>query len=408
MSSDSPDITVYLTIELPFWISIESGTYSLDSNREFSFRNDFWLVITGNLIDGPIDRPFEFIVNETQVDDQEYLDRITGNSRKYYHKFLNRITGKSKIYHHKRKMKTTITRGITISQAKISAKAGTEEWQRQLDKIVFHHVSKDRCNQLLNDINSFLDQYCTLISPSNPTREVRSVSFYETKLRLLVALVSGGIHYLYPTQITPDERMADFPYPRLRVKKIGESQVFNDLLQTSGEPDFHQLQWARALNQNREKRYQEALVNAAITLEAISHIYLEYVGQKRKSGFAPWLRSLKLPNLAEECEEVACLWLLRNDIVHKQKKITENEVEIIKNGIKALTKLREFFLEKAAPKLLENERRFSDFLIPIQLGTAVSTPIQDQVPIQMEWRREKDHYKTVYVSKKSQDKIGSN
>lgn len=293
-------------------------------------------------------------------------------------------------------MKTTFTRGLIIKQAKTSAKVGTVKWQRQLERIVFHHVSKERCGQLLIDINLFLDHYCTLISSSNPSREVRRVSFYETKLRILVSLDSGGARYLYSTQITPDERMADFPLPRFRVKRIGESQVFKDLIQTIESPSFHQLQWAKTLNQNREKRYQEALLNAAITLEAISHLYLKAKGLKKKGGWAPWLKSLKLPNLVEECEEVACLWLLRNDVVHGQMKLSEKEIETIRKGIQSLTKLREFFLEEADPELLEKEGKFSAFLERIPLGTAVSDSIKGQVPIRIEWRRENDHYETVY------------
>ena len=226
------------------------------------------------------------------------------------------------------------------------------------------------------------------------------MSFYETKLRVLVALDSGGTRYLYSTQITPDERMADFPLPRFRVKRTGESQVFKDLIQTIESPSFHQLQWAKTLTHYREQRHQEALLDAAMTLEAISHLYLKAKGLKKKGGWAPWLRSLELSNLGEECEDVVCLWLLRNEVVHKQKKLSENEIETIRKGIQSLTKLREFFLEQADPELLEKERKFSAFLEQIQLGTAVTDPIRGQAPIRIEWRREKDHYQTVYNAQK--------
>jgi hypothetical protein len=394
LSSSSPDISVFLSIELPFWVSIESGVYSLDSDTDFRLCNDYWLVATGNLVDGPFDKPFEYIVNETRVDDQDFLDRITGKSGMYYHK---------------KKMKTTFTRGLVIQQAKISAEVRTEKGQRQLEKIVFHHVSVERCEQFLNDINSSLDYYCTLVSPLNPTREARRVSFYETKLRVLVALDSGGVRYLYSTQITPDERMADFPYPRFRVQRIGGSQVFKDLIQTIESPSFHQLQWTKTLNHNREQRHQEALLDAAITLETLVHLYLidkgyknkderEAVirGKKRNRGLAGWLKSLDISNLNDECDEVADLWTLRNDFVHEQKKLSEKEIRTIRKGIQSLTKLREFFLEKADTELLEKERKFSEFLEPIQLGTAVTGSIKGRVPIQIEWRLEKDHYQTAY------------
>ena len=112
LPSNSPDISVFLSIELPFWVSIESGVYSLDSGTDFKVCNDYWLVATGNLVDGPFDKPFEYIVNETRVDDQDFLDRITGESGNYYHK---------------KKMKTTFTRGLVIQQAKISAEVRTEK-----------------------------------------------------------------------------------------------------------------------------------------------------------------------------------------------------------------------------------------------------------------------------------------
>jgi hypothetical protein len=388
LSVSSPDISVFLSIELPFWVSMESGDYLLGTGQDFQLHNDFWLVTTGSIVDGPFN---DYIVNEIQVENQEYLNRITANTAKYFHK---------------RKMKTTFTRGLTIKQAKISAKEGTENWQRQLEKVVFHHVSVERCDQFLSDINSFLDQYCSLIIPSNNIREVRRVSFYETMLRVLVTVDITGARFLYSTKVTPDIQMADFPFPRFRVRRIGESSIFKELIQIGKTPSFHQLQWATTLNHNREQSYQEALLSAAIALESLSHVYLKAIGLKTREereseissrrGMAGWIESLNPPNLNEECKEVARLWVLRNSIVHRQKKLVEKDIVTIKKGIRSLAKLREFFLSKAEPELAEMEEKFSDFLEPIQLGTAAAASIKGIVPIQIEWRREKDHYQTVH------------
>lgn len=53
-TDNTHDITVFLSIELPYWISIESGKYLLNSKRELNLRNNLFLVSIGNIIDGPI------------------------------------------------------------------------------------------------------------------------------------------------------------------------------------------------------------------------------------------------------------------------------------------------------------------------------------------------------------------
>ena len=114
LSKSTTDIIAILSIELPFWIPIESGDYTLTNKRILKLHNDFWLVSVGNIIDGPFDAPYEFIVNEIQVADQEYLERITGKAAKYYHK---------------KKTKTTFTRAFTIAPTNeaLSAQEGTEK-----------------------------------------------------------------------------------------------------------------------------------------------------------------------------------------------------------------------------------------------------------------------------------------
>jgi len=404
LSKSTTDIIAILSIELPFWIPIESGDYTLVNKRILKLHNDFWLVSVGNIIDGPFDAPYEFIVNEVQVTDQEYLERITGKAAKYYHK---------------KKTKTTFTRAFTITpkNGALSAQEGTENWWQQLNRVVFSLISFDKYDELLSDINSFLDNYSTIIITSNHYREVRRVSFYETMLRILVWADTGEFRFLYHTQLAPDIRMADVPFPHFRVRRIGESRIFEETIQAIEIPSFHQLQWAKALNHNREKRYQETLLSASITLETLTYLYLAAQGFKSKSernaeiknkgGLAGWIRALKPSNMAEECKEVASLWSLRNDVVHKQKKLLEKEIEVIKKGIQSLSKLRGFLLERIDPDLLKLEGRFSAFLEPIPIGTTTSESIDGKAPIRIEWRREKDHYQTIYSTKADSNENGN-
>ena len=396
-----PDITVILAIEMPFWIPIESGEYPLNNKRRVKLRNDFWLVSVGNIIDGPIDGPFEFIVNETPVTDHNLLERISGKSAKYYHK---------------QKMRTVFTRGLSLIPAEgiLTAQPGTEVWRKQLDLVVFNLISVDKYQEFLDDINSFVDHYCTLISTSNPTREVRHVSFYETVVKIQVHMLIEGTMFLYLTRAAPDFAMSGVPYPSLRVRKRGDSGIFKETIRDSESPVFHQLQWARASNHYRENRYQEALLSAAITLEALTHQYLMAKGlsSKRKrnaeikdsKGQAGWIQNLEPTTLADECEDVAKLWLLRNDVVHDQRMFSEEEKEIVTKGIQSLRKVRTHMMGIINPALLKSEEKFSSFLEPIPIGTGAGQTIKELIPMQLEWRREVDHYQTsVEMQSKSED-----
>ncbi|MBY8997408.1 MAG: hypothetical protein KGD60_06735, partial [Candidatus Thorarchaeota archaeon] len=61
---------------------------------------------------------------------------------------------------------------------------------------------------------------------------------------------------------------------------------------------------------------------------------------------ARWLESLNHPQLQSEFNDAAKLWRLRNKVVHEQRVLTQTDVRIIMAGIKALTRLRHFFLQK--------------------------------------------------------------
>lgn len=395
------DITVILSIEIPFWIPIESGEYPLNNERSVKLRNDFWLVSVRNIIDGPLDRPFEFIFNEAQVTDHDFLERLSGKSAKYYHK---------------QKMRTVFTRGFLITPAEgtLTAQPGTEAWEKQLNQVVFNLISIDEYHEFLDDINSFVDHYCALISTSNPTREVRHVSFYETVVRIQVHTLIEGTMFMYLTRAAPDFAMSGIPYPSLRVRKKGDSGIFKETILNSESPVFHQLQWARASNHYRENRYQEALLSAAITLEALTHQYLMAKGLsskrkrnaeiKGKKGQAGWIQNLKITTLADECEDVAELWLLRNDVVHDQRMLLEEEREIVTKGIQSLRKVRTHMLGTINPTLLKSEEKFSSFLEPIPIGTRAGQTIKELFPMKLEWRREVDHYQTsVEMQSKPED-----
>ncbi len=387
--NDTDDIDVIIAFELPFWIPIESGEYSLDDNRIVRVNNDLWLVVTGNIIDGPHDTPFEYMVDETQVTDQKLIKHFFGNSAQYYHK---------------EKMKTTLTRtfNITPKEGVISAEPRTESWEYQLETVVFSLINRKRYQDLLQDINSFIDLYCSYIETTNPVREVRNVSFYDIIVRALVTLKPQGTLILYPINIARDNKMMRIPQPSFRVQKKGNSDLFRRIILNHKTLTFHQLQWAKALNHNREKRYQEALLSGAIALESLIHQFLNARGIHHKNerikeihGTSRWLRNLETPNLSEECKDVAKLWDLRNDIVHEQKVFSENENRIITSGIKSLESLRDFFLQTIDPDLLKKEKMFASFLEGIPLGTTEREPIDGLAPITFGWRREKDHYQKV-------------
>lgn len=390
MTDDKFKINVFLAIELPFWIPIESGEFSLSSRKSFNLHNDYWLISVGNIVDGPPDSPHDFIVNELQVDNHEFIQRIAGADAAYFHK---------------RKLKTTFTRPLSIipNMKLITAPMGTEKWMEQITRIVFGLTKKDTYSEMMEDINAFIDLYSMLISPLNPSREVRRVSFYDSSVRVLISVKTDKALYLHTTSTAPDIRMADVPSPHFRVRTIGDSDRVREVMQIHEGPQFHQIQWVKALNHNREKRFQEALLSAAITLETLIHLYIKAKGLgQRGKGIAPWIRDLakKHKELSKECKDIADLWDLRNEIVHERRKIDEEEIQIIRTGIRSLTRVRAFFLDLIDSELLDLENQFSSFLEPIPF-IAAGDSIKGMVSIRLEWRREADNYQTVYVGKDS-------
>ena len=386
----SNKIIVVLAIEMPFWIPIKSGEYSLKKNCKVKIRNDLWYVSTANLVDGPLDQPFDHIVNEVQVDDKAFLERFTGKTAQYYHK---------------KKMKTTFTRSSFYYPVKgrVTAQPFSKEWQHQINQLAFGWLQRQSVlEQFLNDINLFIDLYCTLIIPKNHSREVRRVNFYETMVNVLLDVKTEHLHYIYRTKIAPDMKMADVPYPSFRVTRPEILDLFRNTIQNLGEPAFHQLQWANTLNHNREKRFQEALVGAAVTLESLAYQYcsarnLSYEKETNGIGLAGWIRELSPPGLEEQCEDVAKLWKLRIGFIHKRKLLSEKDIEAIKKGIKSLDQVRTYLLKTGDPDVLSLENRFSSFLEPFQQGQATSDSIGKLVAMEFGWRREKDHYQILIV-----------
>ncbi len=155
-----------------------------------------------------------------------------------------------------------------------------------------------------------------------------------------------------------------------------------------------------ALNHNREKRYQEALLSACFTLESLAYHYVEAVKLprntiKKSKGMARWVETLYPPVSKHVCQSLSEMWTLRNDVVHRRKIITRAEIQTIKDGIKALAILREYFLTSIDSGLLKLENQFDSFLEPIQMGVAISDSIKEMVQMKYGWRRECDNYHTL-------------
>jgi hypothetical protein len=396
----SHKITSTQSIELPFWIPIRSGEYKLPQNRKITIRNDFWLVSISNLVDGHLDRTNEFIVDEIQVSDNEYLERITEGNAQYYHK---------------RKMKTTIVTDVRHipPEGLITAEPGSESWKEQL-----HRMLRDAgryMHNFLHDINQFIDYYQSLVCISNQATEVRRVSSFDTMVRVAVSVEIGDVRYSFPNVYAPDFRMANLPFPQYQVRDDQILVQFQDTLETLDAPSFHQIQWIRTLNHVREKRYQEALLSASLTLEALVYSSVENNGLPRETikdsgGIAPWILGLEKP-LSEyftqfdrypykyqhwsktTCQSVAKLWRLRNDVVHRQKTLSSQDHRPITDGIASLSHLRHYFLSSIIPELLELENQFSSFLEPVPFSEDLIEYPGQIVTVNYEWRREQDRYR---------------
>jgi hypothetical protein len=304
-------------------------------------------------------------------------------------------------------MKTTFTRSIPVPSLKgvVSAPPPTETWQLQIGQLVFGQIEQQsRLEEFLDDINMFIDLYSTLINPQNPSREVRRVNFFETMVNVRIICKTEKYHGEVITKVTPDWKMIDLPFPSSRVKGDEELTEFRDTIQNLDSPAFHQLQWVKALNHRREKRYEEALIHAAITLESLFHLYLSAQGlsederdieRRNAKGLAGWFRKLRPKGLVEECENVAELWKLRNKVVHEQKILSQKDIELILNGIQSLAIVRTYLLHTGKPEILKLENKFTSFLVRVELGQATGAKIGQMVQMKYGWRREQDCYQTL-------------
>ena len=393
----SNKLLVALAIELPYWIPIKSGDYTLHNERTIRLRNDLWMVSTGNVADDP-DPPSDFIANEEQVIDEAVLENRTGGQAKYLHK---------------RKMNTTFTRTISdISpEGLLLATRPSDDWIEQLNKTVFGTLqNQNRLDEFLEDANLFIDLYSTIINPRNASREVRQVSFYETMIHLRINLQTEHFRFENLTRITPDWKMVGQPYPPSRVTNHTILKEFCETIQSSPPVAFHQLEWVKTLNYRREKRYQDALLHASITLETIAHIHLFAKGiksrNKRKEiikkagGLGEWLLSLNIEGLSDECKRVTRLRTLRNDIVHREKVLAKDDIELVISGIDSLERVRTHLLHTGAPEILELESKFKSFLEPVELGRSLSGSVGQMVLMRFRWRKEKNCYRAVRSRRK--------
>ena len=131
----SKEFFVGIAVELPFWVSLESGRYTLPNERELNLRNDFWLLSVGNLVDTPPERIGFSILNEKQIEDQDLLAQLNRNDLQY----------------HKRKMKTVFTRPLSIIpvEGAVTAKEGSEEWVGQIEGVLINCVPFKKHQELL-------------------------------------------------------------------------------------------------------------------------------------------------------------------------------------------------------------------------------------------------------------------
>jgi hypothetical protein len=392
-SKTSMEILVALAIELPFWIPLKSGFYNLPKDRTLKIRNDLWMVSTGNTVDEPTGKFSDHIVNEDQVADDSHLEQLAGDDPRYFHK---------------RKMKTTFTRSFSVPLAIGDIKADhlSEVWMQQIRRLVFGFLQKQEWLEgLLEDVNTFIDFYSSLVNPQNPSREIRRVSFFETMVNVRIVVFKKGQPYAeFIEKVSPDWATIELPFPAFRVTNHERLNDFKDTIVGLAPPEFHQIQWIKALNDRREKQYQEALIHAAITLESLVHMHLSALGYSKTQqksiitgakGIAGWLEDLQHKRLADACNDAARLWRLRNHVVHNQKVLTKRDKETIHRGIDSIALVRMFLLQTGRPEVLSLETRFTDFLERIELGKAVDREVGKMVPMRFGWRREKDCYRTI-------------
>jgi len=370
----SHKITSVQSIELPFWIPIKSGEYTYPDRQKITIHNDLWLVSVANLVDGPLTDQLEFVVDEIQVADDEYLQKLTAGHAQYYHK---------------RKMKTTIVSNVGHFPPKglITAEPGTESWKEQLREL--GRGAGQHMHNTLRQINAFIDYYCSLISVNRNATEVRHVSSYETMVRVIINVEKDGIHYSFPASFSPDLHMANLTFPLYRVRDEERLVSFRETLKNLDTPSFHQLQWIKTLNHEREQRYQEALLSASQTLESLVYEYIAAKGLSRfrlnKMGMVKWVMEQvdlvkdfvsQIPDFPyptdvwakTTCSGTAKLWRLRNDVVHQQRILTQSDDSSIRDGILNLRNLRACILHHINPELLELEDEFQSFLEQVEFS----------------------------------------
>jgi hypothetical protein len=405
------EITLTHSIELPFWIPIKSGEYKLPKNKKIKIRNDLWLVSIANIVDDPLDYSYEFIVDETQISDDECLKRITEGRARYFHK---------------KKMKSTIIRDLRLYpfEGVFSEEPGSDTWKEQVQKAAFSGSPMYRIQEMLDDTNEFIDYYSSLISVNHQAGEMRRVSLYETMLRIFITAKVDDLEYSYPTKVVPDYHMADLPFPLFCIRDENRLTSLRDALESIEEPSFHQRQWIITLNHLREKRHQESLLSASVTFEALVHNYLEVKKLKKPKGLANWVTKPELAKQLSEyfsslnrafeevdywtnwtCEKIAALWRLRNSVVHQRRILTKRDSQLIEEGITGLGNLRTFILNTVNPDLLDLEKKYESILEPVQIDEKQTEPLSNLVTIKFDWRREIDCYQNPVTTKMDDEKL---
>jgi hypothetical protein len=240
-------------------------------------------------------------------------------------------------------------------------------------------------------------------------------------LRIFATAKVGDLEYSYPTKVVPDYNMIDLPFPLFCICDEDNLKLLRNILESLEEPSFHQLQWIKTLNHIREKRYQEALLSAAVALEALVYNYLEVKGLERTIGIAAWVTTLVEPlskyfskvNPTSEyvdywvrytCDHVAKLWRLRNSVVHERRILEKRDYQLIQDGITSLENLRKFLLNTVNPDLLNLESRFTSILKPVQIHEEPVDHLYPMVTIELNWRRELDCYQNPVFAKSDDSK----
>ena len=101
-----------------------------------------------------------------------------------------------------------------------------------------------------------------------------------------------------------------------------------------------------------------------------------------------------MKELKDECETIKELRTLRNDVVHREKVLSEDDIQLVISGIDSLELVRTHLLKIGAPEVLELEEKFSSFLERVELGTSIGSNVGHMVPMQFRWLKEKECYRS--------------